>query len=85
MYCCIARIPHPASRMLRITIPSQQVRTNLTNRPAADTLPKAQGAGDAFILRNILHDWSDADCIAILKVRGSNVAGKRAAIRVYVS
>lgn len=30
----------------------------------------ALGAGDAFILRNILHDWPDADCIAILKVRG---------------
>jgi hypothetical protein len=43
--------------------------TRLTDVTAADTLPKAKGAGDAFIMRNILHDWPDADCTAILKVR----------------
>ena len=32
---------------------------------AAGTLPKARD-GDVYIMRYILHDWSDADCIAIL-------------------
>ena len=32
----------------------------------ASTLPKAED-GDAFVLREILHDWSDADTLAILK------------------
>ena len=33
---------------------------------SAETLPQGQN-GDAYLLRLILHDWSDADCVAILK------------------
>jgi hypothetical protein len=27
--------------------------------------------GDAFVLRNVLHDWSDEDSLTILKVMSS--------------
>ena len=33
--------------------------------PDADTLPRPE-AGDVWVMRNILHDWSDADCQRIL-------------------
>ncbi len=33
--------------------------------PDPDTLPRPE-AGDVWVLRNILHDWSDADCQRIL-------------------
>jgi hypothetical protein len=33
-------------------------------------VPAAQGDGEVFVLRQILHDWSDADCIKILKQVG---------------
>lgn len=33
----------------------------------AGTLPTAQGAGDVFLMRVILHDWSDEQALRILK------------------
>lgn len=31
-----------------------------------ETLPKAQGKGDVYLLRLILHDWDDAEAVRIL-------------------
>lgn len=31
----------------------------------ADTLPKAAD-GDVYVMRLILHDWDDSDCVRIL-------------------
>jgi len=32
----------------------------------ADEIPKCRDANDAFMVRNILHDWNEADVIRIL-------------------
>jgi len=34
-------------------------------RPAAETMPQPK-AGDAWVLRHILHDWNDVDAARIL-------------------
>jgi hypothetical protein len=34
-------------------------------RPGAETMPQPK-AGDAWVLRHILHDWNDADAARIL-------------------
>ncbi len=48
-------------------LPSKTHAHSITQQ-IASTLPKGR-PGDVFFLRNILHDWSDADATAILKVR----------------
>jgi 6-hydroxytryprostatin B O-methyltransferase len=31
-----------------------------------ETIPKAKGKGDVYLLRLVLHDWPDADAVRIL-------------------
>jgi hypothetical protein len=37
--------------------------------------PPAESSSTAYVLRNILHDWPDAECISILKAIRSRQAG----------
>lgn len=42
---------------------------------------KVPEGGDLYLLKHILHDWSDEECVAILKtIRASMKPGKRLAI-----
>jgi hypothetical protein len=41
----------------------------------AATLPAPPAGSTAYVLRNILHDWDDAACLAILRALRSRVAG----------
>jgi orsellinic acid C2-O-methyltransferase len=34
---------------------------------AADFFDSVPGDGDAYVISNVLHDWSDADCVRILR------------------
>ena len=45
----------------------------------ASTIPKGQD-GDAYLMRNILHDWSDKESIAILKVIRSAMGTAKATL-----
>ena len=47
----------------------------------ASTLPKAED-GDAFVLREILHDWSDADTLAILKALRAAIGDSQASLLI---
>lgn len=38
-----------------------------SNCAAAETLPRAKGPGDVYVLRQICHDWTDDDTLAILR------------------
>ncbi|KIZ04824.1 Chavicol O-methyltransferase [Monoraphidium neglectum] len=45
----------------------------------ASTLPQGK-PGDAFVLRNVLHDWSDEDSLSILKALRSAIGSSGAAL-----
>jgi hypothetical protein len=32
-----------------------------------ETLPKPEGPRNAYVMRQILHDWDDQDCVRILR------------------
>lgn len=50
----------------------------------AETLPKAKD-GDVFVMRLILHDWDDKDCVTILSnVRAAMEAAKARLLIVEV-
>jgi O-methyltransferase domain len=44
------------------------------------TLPKPKGKRNAYILRQILHDWNDGDCVRILRNLREVMAGSGASL-----
>eukprot|EP00884_Botryococcus_braunii_P005208 jgi/Botrbrau1/14689/Bobra.0108s0045.1 len=44
------------------------------------TLPRPKGQSNAYIMRQILHDWNDKDCVRILKSLRQAMAGSDATL-----
>lgn len=50
--------------------------------PATLPSPPSGASSTAFVLRNILHDWGDEDCVRILRALRSRCAGSSSSSRV---
>jgi hypothetical protein len=82
---------HPSARGILFDLPetAEQARSAIAGSPSAkrvdiadgDFFQKVPAQGDLYLLKQILHDWSDEECTTILSnIRAAIVDGGRLAV-----